>query len=218
MRTKGFELTVNSTSKSMVTITVASKLPPNDQPSGLSKMAQEQTFLIHKDFICYYSKFFDAAFNGQFEEGQTQAMTLDDIDPDAFGLLVDWLYTQRVDVDGNSLPTLERLWIMGDRFLIPAIQNSAMDCIHGALVAESGSVERFREYVRLANDFNGGENLLVYVVIRMFCATGQKHYDLLVPEIPPEMLLKLALPLKKHHEGCSLTTQIKMGDSKHFYV
>jgi hypothetical protein len=112
------KLTVYSTSKSMVTIKVASKSPPTDQPDGLSETAQEQTFLIHKDFICHYSEFFAAAFDGQFKEGQTQAMTLDDIDPAAFALLVDWFYYQRVESDGVDLPTLARLWIMGGRFLI----------------------------------------------------------------------------------------------------
>ena len=214
---EGIKLTVNSTSKSMVTITVTSNRFQVKR-DGVFEATQEREFLIHKEFICHHSEFFAAEFNGQFQEGQTQAMTLDDIDPDAFGLLVDWLYTQRVDVDGDSLPTLARLWIMGDLFLIPAIQNSAMDNIYQALVADGGSVGRFREYVRLANDFNGGENPLVDVVIRMLCASGQEHYNLLAPEIHPEMLLKLALLLKEHHNDCDFITQIKMGDSKQFYV
>jgi hypothetical protein len=72
----------------MVIITITSKGPPTDQSDGLSETAQEQTFLIHKDFICHYSEFFAAAFNEQFKEEQMQAMTLGDIDPAAFALLV----------------------------------------------------------------------------------------------------------------------------------
>jgi hypothetical protein len=70
---KDLKLTLNSTSKSMVTIKVSSKSLPTDQPDGLSETAQEQTFLVHKDFICHYSEFFAVAFNGQFKEGQTQS-------------------------------------------------------------------------------------------------------------------------------------------------
>jgi BTB/POZ domain len=106
----------------MVTITVTSKRQQIDQPDGLSEAAQERKFLIHKDFICYYSGFFAAAFNRSLMEGQSQTMTLDDIDPKTFGLLVDWLYIQRVEAEVIDLPILARLWIMDDRFLMPGEQ------------------------------------------------------------------------------------------------
>jgi hypothetical protein len=205
----------------MVTIKVPSKSPPTDQRGGLSETTQEQTFLIHKDFICYYSEFFAAAFNGKFKEGQTQSMNLDDIDPDAFALLVDWLYTQRVESDGGDLPTLARLWIMGGRFLMPAVQNSAMDRIYTILVDATETtlaVEQFREYARLANDFSGGENALAKVVIRKLCATAQKRYDLWVPEISQKMLFKLSRALKVHYESLSYSFQFEMDGVKNYYV
>jgi hypothetical protein len=221
LRIKGFKLTVNSTSRSMVTIKIPSKSPPTDQRGELSETAQEQTFLIHKDFICYYSEFFAVAFNGQFKEGQTQSMTLDDIDPEAFALLVDWLYYQRIESDGIDLPTLARLWIMGGRFLLPAVQNSAIDSIYRTLVTEGDpgvSVEMFRDYVRIANGFSAGENPLVEIAIRKLCITSQDRFDLWVGEVPPEMQLKVTRALKRHYEGLSSRHKIDIGKSEHYYV
>ena len=41
-------------------------------------------FIIHKEFACYVSPVFDAAFNSNFVEGQTQTYKLDDTTPRAF--------------------------------------------------------------------------------------------------------------------------------------
>lgn len=41
---------------------------------------------------CKHSQLFDAAFNSNLIEGQTQTYDLDDIDPKIFARFVDWLY------------------------------------------------------------------------------------------------------------------------------
>jgi len=51
----------------------------------ITPSADTKTFRIHKNFICYYSPFFDAAFNGKFVEGETQSMKLEDTCAEAFG-------------------------------------------------------------------------------------------------------------------------------------
>jgi hypothetical protein len=48
---------------------------PIDDKGTTSTQGLEQTFLVHKEIICFYSHFFDAAFNGKFQEGKTQCMT-----------------------------------------------------------------------------------------------------------------------------------------------
>jgi hypothetical protein len=89
-------------------------------------------FLVHKNFICYYSPFFNAAFNGSFIEGETQKLDLEDTRPDVFGIFVNWLYTQTV-VDANGeLPTcsaLLNLWMFADRVLSPKLQNQTIECL-----------------------------------------------------------------------------------------
>jgi hypothetical protein len=45
-------------------------------------------FMIHKEFACYHSPVFDAAFNGPFVEGQTQTYRMDDTTKGSFPIPV----------------------------------------------------------------------------------------------------------------------------------
>jgi BTB/POZ domain len=86
----------------------------------------KETFEVYKDFICYYSPFFRAAFNGPFKEGQTQTMEFTDTHPVIFGLFVLWLYSQGLDgyhENPELAPNLVKLWILADTALIPQLQN-----------------------------------------------------------------------------------------------
>ncbi|TVY53584.1 hypothetical protein LCER1_G007375 [Lachnellula cervina] len=93
---------------------------------------KRQEFLVYKEFICYYSPFFNAAFNGSFEEGATQSIDIVDVHRKVFGLFVNWIYTQNVvpeQDDASNAPsstTLIELWLLGDRFLIPRLQNEVL--------------------------------------------------------------------------------------------
>jgi hypothetical protein len=120
-------------------------------------------FVIHKHLICHHSPFFSAAFNSNFEEGITQEMTID-MDLNAFGLFVNWLYNQVIlDASGEQpdLPTLAHLWIFADRVLIPQLQNQAMDIMYSRLLS-GGSVVRqeFCSFCNIADEHADGDNYL----------------------------------------------------------
>lgn len=89
-------------------------------------------FRVHKNYICHYSPYFEAAFNGNFVEGETQVLELDDTDPRIFGMFVNWIYTQElVNEEGNSpsCTSCINLWILADRLLVPSLQNQALVCL-----------------------------------------------------------------------------------------
>lgn len=84
------------------------------------------TFVVHKNFICFHSPYFNAAFNG---ESQTLDLEVDDASPDAFAIFVNWLYTQRIEdtsKDSVRVSTLLELWILAGRLLIPKLQNATL--------------------------------------------------------------------------------------------
>ena len=86
-----------------------------------STILEEHKFVIHKDFICYYSPFFAVSFNGNSEEGRTQMMKLCDVDPALFAIVVNWIYCKvvRDDKDEKSdVLACSKIKILGDRFLI----------------------------------------------------------------------------------------------------
>lgn len=56
---------------------------------------KEHVSTVHESLICRYSDFFKCAFKSEaFMEGETKTMTLDDVEPDMFCILVNWLYHQ----------------------------------------------------------------------------------------------------------------------------
>src|ERR1700742_1837678 len=87
-------------------------------------------FLINKEFACHASPAFDAAFNSNFIEGQTQTYKLDDTTTRAFQLLTQWMYFQKItisqledefelkeidDVGNKEDLALVELWVLTDK-------------------------------------------------------------------------------------------------------
>jgi hypothetical protein len=63
------------------------------------------------------------------QEGQTQTITLEDVESGVFGLLVNWLYTQKVkDAEEPYVKATElaKLWNLAQRFIMPVLQNDAL--------------------------------------------------------------------------------------------
>ena len=127
--------------------------------------AKSPKFLVHKNIICHYSPYFSAAFNGNFVEGRTKTINLD-VDEKAFGILVNWLYTQDIfseNGDQPSLAPLARLWIMAEEFLMPEFQDQAMREIYNG-VKESGVksfYQDFGHFTEIACQHGTGDNPLV---------------------------------------------------------
>ncbi|KAK5127969.1 hypothetical protein LTR85_005086 [Meristemomyces frigidus] len=97
---------------------------------------KQRCFQLHKGIVCFYSGYFERAFNGAFAEAKAGAVTLDTEDPDVFEHFQFWLYNRRFISDAtanepNQLrwATLCKLWIFGDAHDVPLLQNSAVDAI-----------------------------------------------------------------------------------------
>jgi hypothetical protein len=103
--------------------------------SGSSEGDELQTFQVYKSVLCRQSPFFAAAFEGGFAEGLTQSMTLEDVNEKEFGSFVDWLHSKELRSQTTqplSAETMFKLWKLGDRFLVPRIQNEVMKILHAA--------------------------------------------------------------------------------------
>jgi hypothetical protein len=107
---------------------------------------------VHKEFACHASPIFEAAFNSNFIEGQTQIYKLGDTTPRAFQLLTQWMYFQTCNISqlgngtGRQGPDLSypkqktsedleedkalfELWVLADKLRMPRLQNLALDMI-----------------------------------------------------------------------------------------
>jgi hypothetical protein len=215
-----------------VTVFVSSRPGPKDSP-GVNKattVANHQTggpilkrFIIHKDFLCFYSPFFASAFNGPYKEGRTQTMNLSDIDLEAFGMFVYWLYqrklpTHTVDFEDVDLVHLANLWILGDRFLITSLQNNAAARIH--TIINEGKLEGFQEFINIAYGYREGHNELAKLAVWTVIKEDQSIFDAIWQEsgFPPAMALEIMRLLKTHYESLKCVKKLPMPPSDAFKV
>lgn len=102
--------------------------------------ARNTPFSVPKELLCYHSSFFEAAFEGPFAEGKSKQMILEDISPQLFELLLEWVRSREI-VDGlGEIPScrmLVELWILGDRFMMPAFQNDIIEALDQARQEDS---------------------------------------------------------------------------------
>jgi hypothetical protein len=61
--------------------------------------SQGKAYVVHKDLLCHYSKYFSAAFNGLFKEAQEKELKLAEVEPRVFDTVMGWLYTQHLDLE-----------------------------------------------------------------------------------------------------------------------
>lgn len=189
------------TSHDQVTIIVKSSRqdPTFSEPAA---EAQNHKFVIHKDFICYHSPFFSSAFTSDFREGPTQLTELDDIDPEAFAILVNWIYTSKV-VDAKrqrpDLVTCAKVWVLGDQFLMRKLQNDTMRSIHEILrpCDHLKEVDEFGQFAKIAGSHGEGDNPLARIAVRMMCWTNEVFFNRWIQELPQSILIPLSITLKK---------------------
>ncbi|KAF2419759.1 hypothetical protein EJ08DRAFT_665833 [Tothia fuscella] len=91
-------------------------------------------FLVHKDVATQQSPYFAAALNGSFSEGDSQTITLEEVDAKIFEHVVLWLYAGRLEYtefffkDGKpTYFTLLDIYSLADRLLIEGLRNAVVD-------------------------------------------------------------------------------------------
>ncbi|KAG9243673.1 hypothetical protein BJ878DRAFT_509713 [Calycina marina] len=93
-------------------------------------IVKEQKHIVHKELICFYSPFFDKAFNGAFIEGSTQEIKLEEVELELFGIFVNFIYTQslrKTDENGKevymTLVDVVSLWGLAEQWLCKRLQD-----------------------------------------------------------------------------------------------
>jgi hypothetical protein len=166
-----------------------------------------------------------AAFNSSFVEGQTQTYRLNDIGPDAFRLLVLWLYSQKIDVhleddlvarckDGKTEAkeiavtseleaawsaqdlALVQLWVAADRLLMPRLQNAVLLTLDNLWNNPEDERHSTTGCLSYAYDHTSIESPLRSMVVDQFAfVTAPRRISERPDDIPREMLIDLALVL-----------------------
>ncbi|PVH87827.1 hypothetical protein DL98DRAFT_648754 [Cadophora sp. DSE1049] len=122
---------------------------------------KKQTFVVHRSLACASSSFFKAAFESNMLEGTSPTMRLEDVESEVFGMLVHYLYFRVLDdasfvitdIPGDAFDDydyllLAKLWKLGERFLVPDLQNEVMiELLERRDVVSKERLKKFAEYV-----------------------------------------------------------------------
>jgi hypothetical protein len=166
-------------------------------------------FLVHKEFACHYSPTLNAAFNSTFIEGQTQTYRLEEFSEGVVRLLVQWLYTQNLDIgqlhlqhenkeiteqsapeaeDENLL--LAQLWVLADQLFIPKLQNLVINIFHEFMNDQQKKMP-VNCYSYVYNNTSKESKLRLYLLHCCACYLSSGWYTKHADCFPKEMLLDL---------------------------
>jgi hypothetical protein len=105
---------------------------------------------LNEELLCDRVPFFKGAFKSGWEEGKSKVMELPEDDPEAFGLLVDWVYKEQLKckicpppifgrsafpkkVDAAHELQWLRLWVLADKFNLTGLGEAALSKHVGCL-------------------------------------------------------------------------------------
>ncbi|TVY92072.1 hypothetical protein LAWI1_G004279, partial [Lachnellula willkommii] len=171
----------------------------------VGKGERKEKFTVYKKFICYYSPFFNVAFNklnGLFVEDKSQTVDFEDTTPKAFSIFVRWLYRQSIRDNRGALPQahlLARLWILSDKLLSVGVQNAAIEglCEKGWF-GNNGSVAEISYVYKNTKAGSPLRQLLIDQITHKAPYTAlAKALTSKVQDFPNEMLVDLILAQKK---------------------
>jgi len=94
----------------------------------------ERPFLVHKKTICDAVEPFGKMFRGGFAEASSHTATLPEDDPEAFGLLVEWVYKDQLPQFGDDTVRRDcilrlKLYILAEKYGLIPLMDDSMDFI-----------------------------------------------------------------------------------------
>jgi hypothetical protein len=117
--------------------------------------SERKLWFLNEELLCDRVPFFKGAFKSGWKEGKSKVMELPDDDPEAFGHLVDWVYTEVLKcklcaplppghwnepytpshVDAAHELQWLKLWVLADKMNLTELGDSALDmhlrCLSG---------------------------------------------------------------------------------------
>ncbi|PVH78523.1 hypothetical protein DL98DRAFT_590267 [Cadophora sp. DSE1049] len=139
------------------------------------------------------------AFESPMREGQTKVFPLPDTNLKTFSLFEQWVYSQilnliqtapnyvrQTEIEGwAENQTLAELWIFGDRYIIPELQNTTIYAIHTIFrEVDTMSVEQFNYIYENTHE----TSLLRKYIVEQCVDVADENVFEDTSKVPPEML------------------------------
>lgn len=112
---------------------------------------RQRSFRKHRIILSARSEYFRALFESEMEETRQDLLRYEDVDADAFGHFLKFLYTANIPHD-LSFEELKNLWVVANRFIAPDLE----DCLEELFVQRLSSpnpIGNVLEYLSFAHEF-----------------------------------------------------------------
>ena len=199
----------NSAPQRTITIVITS----SENPLSL------QRFDVHEKLLYYYSSFF-VQKSKRVEsslDANPEPITLQDVDPSTFGLFCNWIYYQKIRNEQGSVPgllELARLWVLGEQFQVPALQNAAMNKIREEITYPAD----FEPFMLFAYSLESqGVELRRLAISRLAWTLPDPFRDIL-RRLPAEAQVDLIIELKSQRDAVPKDLWRGIGAARDFYV
>jgi hypothetical protein len=179
-------------------------------------------YRIHKPLLLHHSGYFRKALRNCWKEGEERKVTIDDIEPEAFDIFVDWLYTCKIpktlvfgallSVQSSATGALHsyreqellavKAYVVADRLDTPELWYA----INNMLAEELVDISPWYDSVIYAFANVPYERRLLQLMVDSHCrhseALGDANDDeeKLYPELPHELLLRVMKRYRKLRE------------------
>ncbi len=87
---------------------------------------QKAKFGVHKKVLVRSSAFFEGCFRARMKEAEENTVILPEDDPEAFEIVVDWMYGGR-SLQGHLYDTLVISYLLADKLFMRDLQNAIID-------------------------------------------------------------------------------------------
>lgn len=160
----------------------------------------EQVFQVYKELLCRQSPFFEAAFEGPFSEGETQSMTLEDVGDNEFGIFLNWIHFKEIKGRYGQPGFLDLLqvWILADRFLVPTLQNEAIDLLYDLARNQYLAHWFFKQLVEYSE---GPDIIQRFTMDALLGCKKEQLSKIVLQAMKPEMMLEFVERLKDIQVG-----------------
>lgn len=117
---------------------------------------ERQTFDVHEDLLKAHSRFFCAALNKEWKEGQERKVSLPEDDPEHFELSYHFLYTGRIysksaEQDPHGVAAeevlLAYLWTLGDKLNSSSFMDAILDTMISGMESDKSCPMTLHEII-----------------------------------------------------------------------
>ncbi|MCJ1476660.1 hypothetical protein MMC13_005328 [Lambiella insularis] len=146
-----------------------------------------ESFIIHKELLGHYS----AWFRSRITEAKDE-FNLTKCSPQIFRRFEHWLYRQTLEDDGSDFFTFANLYILGEKFGVPNLQNAATNMIFKTMMLRREYISFESKQVSIIWEYTKEKSPLRRLLVDLIaCNITPVEIDKYAPTYPTSFVIVL---------------------------